>query len=743
MGKPKYDPYQDEFVDSGNGGSGGDVAGAVTAFEVYAHDEDIPAGEYCAALCKTGDVVSQTIPACMKEHFIIGTEHPAAEQDVVIEWGDGSAERLADVPAAHISGANRHLFHEYATPGKYIVRITGTTYAYFRPGDDQEGHCENGISQPGYGNLICRIFDYDLPVASHLTNFAGACRVSPRLLYVNFSRSRVKQQARHCDNLFYQSRNLLSAVGFYDHRIVRISNAFSGCTNLVTTDFVLPAVMSGDGPNMLFNGCQNLVGDIASFFPTSFAPGTPARAVAMFYRCVKLTGTVPADKLWNSPYEWTLGAAGQLPFLFCSAAIRAQVPVSWGGTASDDIIKPKLTGLEILHPVSVTGGTVALDAAHNAYRVAPTEATSITIDASGLGEVAGAVFTLIVDMSAGVQSVTFPEDFSFVGGTSPVMSTKGYHFIRTTFSGLGEGGFFGEYIGVTKDPADFTKGIWYYDADGELDDSVYDGQEYVSGATIAGGTIFVKPAGVVGTLSLGVDYDAGASVNGNAVVSGGTVGTVDICEDCYASTLTITGGTVGVATVHLYVSTSGPHIVVSGGYLGSAVGDMDYFTTIVSGGHVGTLGGGTLTISGGLVDRISAFAEGDGVGTITGGTVGSFTALMGGVLTITGGTVGSVIFDVYDNGDVIVGGTALVGLVTLGDDYDDVSEGAGLTVSGNALVLRVEDRYSIYDYTGDVVKKGIAISGGTVCIAPSLAAKITAEQVALNITGGTVVYLDN
>lgn len=417
----------------------------VTAFEVYAHDVDIPVGYY-ADLCKTGDVVSEEIPACMGEHLIIGTKHPASEQDVVIDWGDGQSERLADVPASQIRGANRHLFHEYVTPGKYIVRITGTTYVYFRPGDDQEGHCEDEISRSGYGNLLCRIFEDDLPIASHLTNFSGACRVAPRLLYVDFSRSRVKQQARHCDNLFYQSRNLLSAVGFYDHRIVRISNAFSGCRNLTTTDFVLPAVMSGDGPNMLFNGCQNLVGDIASFFPTSFAPGTPARAVAMFYRCVKLTGTVPADKLWNSPYQWTLGAAGQLPFLFCSTAIRQQVPVSWGGTASNDIIKPKLTGLEILQSLTFADGAIKLHPSRNTYIVKPAANISISIDTSAITDGVGAVFMLIVDLSQGVHQITFPQNFNFVGQNLPDFSNAGFYTIRVTYTRMGFSQFYAEFI---------------------------------------------------------------------------------------------------------------------------------------------------------------------------------------------------------------------------------------------------------------------------------------------------------
>lgn len=49
-------------------------------------------------------------------------------------------------------------------------------------------------------------------------------------------------------------------------------------------------------------------------------------------------GTVPADQFWNNnKVTWKNTSTA---FGACSQAIRAQVPVSWGGTASDDIINP-------------------------------------------------------------------------------------------------------------------------------------------------------------------------------------------------------------------------------------------------------------------------------------------------------------------------------------------------------------------------------------------------------------------
>ena len=54
------------------------------------------------------------------------------------------------------------------------------------------------------------------------------------------------------------------------------------------------------------------------------------------FSSAKLTGTVPADILWkDKTIQWS---NTERAFAGCPAEIRSQVPVSWGGTASDDII---------------------------------------------------------------------------------------------------------------------------------------------------------------------------------------------------------------------------------------------------------------------------------------------------------------------------------------------------------------------------------------------------------------------
>jgi hypothetical protein len=73
--------------------------------------------------------------------------------------------------------------------------------------------------------------------------------------------------------------------------------------------------------------------DIGDLFPSGkFAP-RKITVGELFRRCAKLYGTVPADKLWNdTSIEWVDTANA---FEGCSAAILAQVPKSWGGTAPE------------------------------------------------------------------------------------------------------------------------------------------------------------------------------------------------------------------------------------------------------------------------------------------------------------------------------------------------------------------------------------------------------------------------
>lgn len=315
-----------------------------TAFEVLATDTDIEAGTLIKDVPQFAEDITdeevlaakvrETILACKGAHFIIKSSHKKDEIDVIVDWGDGTFEKLSDLSDDKIIGTNYHMFHMYENAGKYIIKIYGKKYWGFRT----EYSENNQLKTDGYDNLLYKILEKDLPVASHLTNYSGLCSKSLRLIMLKmWSYSNFQIYAKHVDNLFCYSKNMVKAIGFNDtcNSWTQVSNTFVGCSSLIYTDFILPRMMVSDGPADFCNGCFNLKKDITEFFPNGFVLDRPGRARSMFVSCQKLYGDVSkiAKYLWDSEYPWNLPTSStQLPFLGCSDEIRAQVPVSWGGT---------------------------------------------------------------------------------------------------------------------------------------------------------------------------------------------------------------------------------------------------------------------------------------------------------------------------------------------------------------------------------------------------------------------------
>jgi hypothetical protein len=111
---------------------------------------------------------------------------------------------------------------------------------------------------------------------------------------------------------------------------------FHNDVSLIDTDFRIPAT-AYSFDNCFYN-CGKLKTPIQNLF---FEKGTMTflyKTIGvrnLFNGCTSLTGTIPADILWNSDNTFT-GTSNT--FALCPDSIKSQAPVSWGGTASDNII---------------------------------------------------------------------------------------------------------------------------------------------------------------------------------------------------------------------------------------------------------------------------------------------------------------------------------------------------------------------------------------------------------------------
>lgn len=104
---------------------------------------------------------------------------------------------------------------------------------------------------------------------------------------------------------------------------------FSYAQNMKETDFKIPHTNVGSLADT-FNENFNLEMDVAKLFDGVKLQGNPISVKRLFYKCAKLYGNVPDHILWNNPnitFSDTENA-----FAGCSDEIRAQVPVSWGGS---------------------------------------------------------------------------------------------------------------------------------------------------------------------------------------------------------------------------------------------------------------------------------------------------------------------------------------------------------------------------------------------------------------------------
>lgn len=308
----------------------------VTKFEVYATNEVITAGTVDS---DTGLAYAVDVPAGMTHTFKLRSDTPQAQQDVSIDWGDGviSNLRSGDYDTLDDSEFDENgelvytVSHSYATPGKYIVIISGKSYW--------------GLQTLNSGSILSRIFASDLPIASWVKNLSNAAQYSPKLQKVMIPTGMdFFVNIHNASGLFSNCVNLLSATNFATKfQYTRyVQYMFNGCANMVTCDFRIPQnCIKANAYRSVYYGCAALTANIANLLPERGFDGTNLDITNIFRGCASLTGTVPAAILWEDMRIVWQNTANA--FTGCSAAIRAQVPESWGGTGSE---------IEDPHPIS-------------------------------------------------------------------------------------------------------------------------------------------------------------------------------------------------------------------------------------------------------------------------------------------------------------------------------------------------------------------------------------------------------
>ena len=289
-----------------------------TAFEVFAHNYDIPVGE-CEEL---GGYVNYEIQTNTKQMFTIRTMQPDyTKSDIIVDWGDGSISYINlgqfnqnddNADNSHdlsIGERNYTVEHDYANSlnsenvnsKKYIVKIYGRQYYNIMTKVTPKVK-PAGVTYI-YSNIICRILDIDLPIASHIGNLTGMFEKSECLLNVNAELLKYRY-FENCSQMFRYCNNLLNAIGF--KRCFTKSNCsqmFAACYSLQNADaqLALDSIRSSSSSGMYVD-CINLAVDVSSLIPEVNGSHGPYNVSNAFDNCRLLTGTIPANKLWNSKF---------------------------------------------------------------------------------------------------------------------------------------------------------------------------------------------------------------------------------------------------------------------------------------------------------------------------------------------------------------------------------------------------------------------------------------------------------
>lgn len=363
-----------------------------TEFQVYATNAVIAAG---VTDSETGIPWATDVPAGMTQKLKIRCDVLAADSDVVIEWGDGTTSAIAKNEFESSDDSDWSLgemvyvmAHTYAAPGRYRVIVRGKQYW--------------GFQQVKGFNIISRIFDHGYPTAGWLQNLSVACQWSPKIQKVVFPTGlELFANIHNAYALFADCVNLVSVKNCQTKfRFTRdVTNMFSGCTALKECDFQLPqSAVKNASYNRVFYNCSSLEADIANLLPDRGFDGKTVSMIECFRGCSKLTGTVPAVKLWEDMViNWTATRC----FTDCSETLRMQVPASWGGM-----------GVEVDDPHPVTRKQMKAYIADELEKIGTggTGGSGTVGDVTGKGHVIGGYAARITEYDESAKRVTLAED---------------------------------------------------------------------------------------------------------------------------------------------------------------------------------------------------------------------------------------------------------------------------------------------------------------------------------------------
>ena len=220
-------------------------------------------------------------------------------EDCVVDFGDGTKQTYTG------NNSSTSVRHNYSESNIYTIKIIGN-HSNFRAS-------KNTIEIIQISNSItsCSNMFYN---CSNLTAI-------PETLKIPNSVTDCSWMFYHCDKITEIPSTLT-----IPNSVTNCSLMFGYCYNLTTIPSSLTIPDSVTNCHTMFERCYNLTSDISNIWPSTWNSTGTIDISNMFFNCVKVVGTVPADKLWNSGKTFESEAC----FRMCTSLYNYdEIPDTW------------------------------------------------------------------------------------------------------------------------------------------------------------------------------------------------------------------------------------------------------------------------------------------------------------------------------------------------------------------------------------------------------------------------------
>lgn len=275
--------------------------------------------------------------------------------NVIIDWGDGYTVRVKDLPVMdedQIGTTKDGIFFKKANTDNEIVYFI--THVY--PEVDAKytvsiyGNSYWGLHHDEkYPNLLCRIFDSDLPICNCVKSLSDIAIGALRLQNIDLPAYYDFSEVQNFSGAFKNCLNLKRVNGFkkyiFADNVRYASSVFEGCKYLLYCDWHLAGSAEdwSKSNSNFFDGCEALKSDLVEMLPSG---GFSRKVVSMkdtFKGCKSLLcndWNYVGSILWND--SSTIWKNTENCFKDCDDNFRKHIPESWGGLKKviyhDDVI---------------------------------------------------------------------------------------------------------------------------------------------------------------------------------------------------------------------------------------------------------------------------------------------------------------------------------------------------------------------------------------------------------------------